>query len=226
MLRQLLPTLLFIFPLTLAADIFMRTPRQASAVLRTLGGAMIYESPVAINGKAGSLSTFVFNETSDLIAHRLAARLKLPPPSAHSAIILDASNKTLCRYFIMKAPDLGNSCIVTVIEQKAAVFRNGNTPPPWPDNIPALNATAAFSAVCEKTGCTFLSAASLCSSPQQAAEEAAAALIQAGWQATLPATPTFRIFTRQRQQCLVFSTENPHSRQITINLLQREGSKQ
>ena len=188
---------------------------------------MVYESSIEVNGRAGSLSTFAFNETSDIISRRVASKLNLPSPSSQSTIILDASNKTLCKYFIMKAPNLDNTCLVTAIEQKAGVFRGGDhQPPPWPDNIPVLNATVGFSAVCDKTGTTFLSADSHCNSPQQAADEAAEALTQAGWKAALPVTPTFRIFTKQRQQCLVFSTENRNSSQITINVLQRKGSKQ
>lgn len=219
--------LLLLLPLTLAADIFFRTPRRAATLLRNLGGAMVYESAVEINGRAGSLTTFTFNETSDIISHRIAAQLKLPPQAAHSALIVDASGKSLCRYFVLTAPQLGNSCLVTTLEQSSGVFKNNaNLPPPWPDGIPVLNATADFTAISEKTRCTFLSAISLCGTPEQAAEEASDALTQAGWQATVPATPTFRVFTKQNQQCVVFATENPNSQQITINLLQREGSKQ
>ena len=219
--------LIIILPLTLMADIFMRIPRRATTVLQDLGGSMVYKSSVRINGAAGSLSTFAFNESSDIISHRVARKLKLPQPSSHSTVMLDASNKTLCKYFIMKAPNLENRSLVTAIEQKASVFKDaGNGPPPWPDNIPVLNATAGFTAVCSKTRTTFLSANSRCNSPQQATDEAAAALSQISWKATPPATPTFRIFTKGRKQCIVFSTENPHSHQITINILQREGSKQ
>ena len=225
--HNFIKALIVILPLTLTADIFMRIPRRASTVLQELGGSMVYRTPVKINGKKGSLSTFAFNETSDVISHRVARKLKLPPPSSQSTVILDTSNKTLCRYFIIKTPNLDNTCLVTAIEQSAAVFRGmGNQPTPWPDNIPTLNATAGFTAVCSKTGTTFLSATSHCTSPQQAADEAADILTQTGWHATPPTTPTFKIFTKGRQQCIVFSTENQHSHQITINILQREGSKQ
>ena len=120
-----------------------------------------------------------------------------------------------------------NTCLVTALEQNARVFRGAdNQPPPWPDNIPTLNATAGFSAQCAKTGTTFLSADSHSSTPQQATDEAADALTRTGWKPALPVTPEFRIFTKGRQQCIVFSTEKPDSHQITINILQREGSKQ
>ncbi|MDD2600210.1 MAG: hypothetical protein PHO37_13450 [Kiritimatiellae bacterium] len=219
--------MLLILPLTLAADIFFRTPRRAANTLRNLGGGMVYESAVEINGRAGSLTTFAFDETSEAIAQRLARQLKLPPPGAGSTMIADTSGKTLCRYFILPAPVLGNACLVTAIEQRAGVFRSSTgLPPPWPDGIPVFNATAEFTAACDKTRCTFLSASSLCGSPEQAVEEAANTLTQAGWEATVPGTPTFMIFTKKNQQCVVFSTENPRSGQITINLLQREGSKQ
>ena len=225
--HKFIKALIVILPLTLLADIFMRIPRRATTVLQKLGGSMVYSSSVKINGKAGSLSTFAFQERSDVISHRVARKLKLPPPSSQSTIMLDASNKTLCRYFIIKSPNLDNTCLVTTIEQRAAIFRGmGNQPPPWPDNIPTLNATIGFTAVCDKTRTTFLSATSHCSSPQQAADEATDALTQTGWNTTPPTTPTFKIFTKGRKQCIVFSTENPRSHQITINILQREGSNQ
>lgn len=225
--RHLIKVLILLIPLTLAADVFLRVPRLGTMLLENMGGSMIYQSPITINGRSGSLSTFVFNETSDIISLRMARKLKLPAPSSQSTIILDVSGGNLCRYFIMKAPNLENACLVTTIEQRAGVFKDtGNQLPPWPDNIPVLNATIGFSAVCDKTGTTFLSANSLCQSPQQAADEAAEALSQAGWTATQPSTPDFKMFTKERQQCIVFSTENPDSREITINILQREGSNQ
>ncbi|MDA3926628.1 MAG: hypothetical protein PF904_18230 [Kiritimatiellae bacterium] len=225
--RNLIKALILLIPLTLAAEIFLRIPRQASTVLQNLGGSRVYQSPVKINGRAGSLTTFAFNESSDIISHRVARKLKLPPPSSQSTIILDTSGKSLSRYFIFKAPDLGNTCLVTALEQDARVFRSAdNSPTPWPNNIPVLNATAAFSALCEKTGTTFLNADSHSSTPQQATDEAADALTQTGWKPALPTTPEFRIFTKGRQQCIVFSTQKPDSHQITINILQREGSKQ
>jgi len=225
--RHFIKALILMIPLALAADVFLRIPRQGTMLLENIGGSMVYQSPVKINGRAGSLSTFVFNDTSDIISHRVARKLKLPAPAAQSTIILDATGGNLCRYFIMKAPDLENACLVTTIEQRAGVFKGtASQIPPWPDNIPVLNATIGFSAVCDKTGTTFLSASSHCQSPQQAADEAAQALSQTGWDATLPDTPDFRMFTKGRQQCIVFATENPDSREITINILQREGSNQ
>ncbi|MFA7173139.1 MAG: hypothetical protein WC340_06950 [Kiritimatiellia bacterium] len=225
--KKLMQALLLILPLTLAAEVFFRMPRRATTLLRNLGGGMVYESAVEINGRAGSLTTFAFNESSEIISRQIAARLNLPSPGAGSALIVDTSGKTLSRYFILPAPNLGNACLVTSIEQRAGVFRNrAGLAPPWPAGIPVFNATPEFTARCDKTRCTFLSASSLCGSPEQAVEEAASALTQAGWEATVPTTPTFRIFTKQNQQCVVFSTESPRSGQVTINLLQRAGSKQ
>lgn len=225
--KKFMQALLLLLPLTLAAEVFFRTPRRGATLLRNLGGGMVYESAVEINGRAGSMTTFAFNESSEIISRRIASGLNLPSPGAGSALIVDASGKTLCRYFILPAPNLGNACLVTTIQQRAGVFRgSASLPPPWPAGIPVLNATPEFTALCDKTRCTFLSASSLCGSPEQAVDEAADALTQAGWEATVPATPTFRIFTKQNQQCVVFSTETPRSGQITINLLQRAGSKQ
>jgi len=219
--------LFLILPLTLLADVFWRVPRRATSVLSSLGGAEAYRSAIEVNGKAGTLSSYIFKETADVVSYRLARKLKLPQPKSASTIMLDASNKTLCKYIVIKAPDLDNRCIVTSIEQNLRVFRRaGSKPPPWPDKIPVFNATAEFSAACHKTGTTFLCAKSRCSSTRAAVDEAAAALIQAGWKAVIPATPDFMIFTKKNQQSLVFSSEKPASHQIMINILRRDGSKQ
>jgi hypothetical protein len=210
----------------LQADFFMRIPRSAEALLRELGGSRIYESEVAVNGGEGRLSSFVFTETADVVGARLARRLKLPQPGAGSSIMLSVSGRSLARYFILSAPGMQHSSLVTVLEQDAvAAGRSKQGHPPWPSSIPAMNATARFTAVCAHTRTTFLSASSTAGSPAAALGQAVSALSGAGWQTCPPSTPEFAILARGRGQCVVFAHTHAESGEITINILQREGSK-
>jgi hypothetical protein len=223
----LIKTMLLLAPLALSADIFMRSPRGAESVLNELGGAKVYSSAVEINGRKGTMASYTFGETSDIVAARLARKLKLPSPKSSGAIILSVTGKTLARYFVFQAPALKNNALVTVLEQKSSVFsRTPSGDPPWPDNIPVFNATAKFSAYSEETRTTFLSAVSNSATPAQAADEASEALTQEGWEEMRPSTPTFRILVQGSRQRVVFAGENSKSREITINILQREGSRQ
>lgn len=226
MFSRLLRLAILLVPLVLQADVFMRTSRTAERVLKDLGGTSVYESEVKINGRDGRLTSFVFSETSDIVAARLARKLKLPLPRTQSAIILDVSGKILCRYFVLQAPGLINSTLVTALEQNASAFggsRSGD--PSWPDNIPAMNASAKFTAFCKKTNTTFLTALSHSASAEAAANQAAQAFTGAGWKESVPSTPSFKIMVQGRKQSVVFADANPESGEVTINILQREGSK-
>ncbi len=209
------------------AEIFLRISRSPESVLRNLGGSEVYRSAVTVNGTKGELTSYVFNERSDITANRLAKKLKLPKPRASSAMILDASKKSLTRYFIIQAPGLKDSTVVTALEQKSSIFRRATKDaPPWPDEIPALNATALFTARCDKTRTTFLSAVSHSSTPSQAVAEASKILANGGWKQMIPTTPTFRILIQGVKQRVVFADEDNITHEVTINILQREGSKQ
>ncbi len=219
----------FLIPLlligSLQADVFMRTPRSAEALLRELGGAQSYESVVEVNGGAGRLSSFVFAESADIVGARLARKLKLPQPGAGSSIMLSVSGRSLARYFVLRAPGVQNSTLVTVMEQDAAAAgASKRRHPPWPASIPVMNATARFTALCTNTRTTFLSAASAAGTPEAALVQAVAALSGAGWQPCPPSTPDFMIMARGRGQCVVFANARGDSGEITINILQREGS--
>ncbi len=220
--------MLLLAPLLSAhAEIFLRIPRSPDHILKGLGGAKVYHSAVQINGSKGELSSFVFNERSDVTASRLARKLKLPPPRAASAVMLDATKNSLTRYYIIQAPGLQEISLVTALEQSSSIFkRPPTTAPPWPPEIPALNATARFTARCDKTRTTFLCAVSHCSTPEQAVMEASAILAGDGWAEMLPTTPTFRIFTQGAKHRLVFGDENTVTQEVSINVLQRDGSKQ
>lgn len=227
MLARLVKVIGLLLPLLLTAEIFMRLPRTSELLLRETGGAQIYQSAVLINGQQGQLSTFVFYETADVIGTRLAQKLKLPRPTGNACVMLKSNGQALARYFILNAPDFENCSIVTVLEQNTAAFRNaGRGAPPWPDNIPVLDATATFTAVCEETRSTFLSALSHAATPSAALAQAVETMRSAGWQQSVPSTPDFKIMTQKRKQCVIFTGVNPESQNITINILQREGAKQ
>ena len=225
---KLFRIIVFLIPLLFAnAEIFMRISRNSKAILKSLGGSEVYHSSVQINGCKGELNLFVFNERSDVTASRLAKKLKLPRPKAASAIMLDVSGKTLTRYFVIPAPNLQNVSLVTALEQKSSAFsRTAKGAPPWPTNIPVLNASVQFTARCSKTRTTFLSAVSQSSTPEQAVTEASAILAGEGWTEMRPTTPTFRIFIQGVKQRVVFSDENSITHEVSINILQRDGSKQ
>ena len=218
--------LILVLPLLSAnAEVFLRFARGPDSILSNLGGSKVYQSKVQINGSKGELSSYIFNLRSDVTANRLAKKLKLPKPKAGAAIMLDATKKSLTRYFIIQAPGLQDSTLVTALEQKSSIFRRPPSgSPPWPDEIPVLNASARFTARCDKTRTTFLCAVSHSSTPEQAVTEASALLAGEGWAEMLPTTPTFRIFSQGVKQRVVFADENSATHEVNINILQRDGA--
>jgi hypothetical protein len=224
--RSISTLLLILSPLLLQAEFFMRTVPTAEKLLRELGGSQIYHTPITVNGSAGSLRTFVFDQPSELIVSRIAHMLKIKPPRSSSALLTATRGKLLSRYLVMRTPQSSASTLVTVLEQNAESLQPGKSVPEWPESIPIFNATPGFTAECHQTNTSFLSAVSACRTPSAAIDQAVNALATEGWRATFPSSADFKMMTKKQRVCVVFASENSASGDITINILQRTGSRE
>ena len=215
-----------LFSLPLHAEVFWRVPKTSDTVLRQMGGIRVYATDVRLNGSPGTLTTYTFDRSPALrVSADLARSFGLASPATSGTLFLTHAEKDrLSRLFILPSPSGNEACIVLAFDQSlrdAAKAREHS--PAWPNGLPALTATPVFSAVCAQTRTTFVTAESS-AAPEAAAQEAAQALRDAGWDETTPATATFKIFASGRKQCVLLATRKPQSERTTISLLQREGA--
>ncbi len=224
--RSISTLLLILLPLLLKSEFFMRTLPTSERLLRELGGSQIYHTPITVNGSEGSLKTFVFDQPSELIVSRIARKLKIKPPRSSGALLTATRGRLLSRYLVMRTPQSSAGTLVTVLEQNAEALQPGKSAPKWPDNIPVFNATPGFTAECHQTRTSFLSALSSCRTPPAAIDQAVNALTTGGWRETLPSSADFKLMTKKHRVCVVFAAEKSGSGDITINILQRAGSRE
>ncbi len=215
-----------LFSLPLHAEVFWRVPKTSDTVLRQMGGIRVYATDVRLNGSPGTLATYTFDRSPALrVSSDLARSFGLASPATSGTLFLTHAEKDrLSRLLILPSPSGGEACVVLAFDQSlrdAAKAREHS--PAWPNGLPALAATPVFSAVCAQTRTTFVTAESP-AAPEAAAQEAAQALRDAGWEETTPATATFKIFAVGKKQCVLLATRNPQSERTTISLLQREGA--
>ena len=215
-----------LFALPLRAEVFWRLPKRADTVLQQMGGTRVYATDVQVNGAPGTLTAYAFGSGAAHVGAGLARRLGLPAPSPDggAALLTHAEKDRLQRLFVLPAPSGGEACVVLALDQPLRAFEETlRNPPAWPEGLPALNATPVFSAVSRLTRTAFVTADSA-AAPEEAAQEAAQALTGAGWTASAPATPAFRIFVSGRRQCVVLAARQPQTGRTAISLLQREGA--
>ena len=214
---------LLAFPLR--GEVFWRLPKTSDAVLRQLGGERVYATGVQVNGAPGALTAYAFGQSPSRVGAGLSRAFGLPPPAPFGATFLAHAEKDrLRRLLVLPAASDSEACVVLAFDQPlrdAAPDRQ--SPPAWPEGVPALAATPLFTAVCALTRTAFVAAESS-SSPEAAAQEAAQTLRAAGWAETAPSAAAFKLFVSGRKQCVLFAARAPQSGRTTISLLQREGA--
>jgi hypothetical protein len=212
-------------PSALRAEVFWRLPKRADTVLQQMGGARVYATDVQLNGMPGALTAYAFERTASEVGSDLARRLGLPAPDAFGATMLThAEKERLLRIFVLPAASgSGDSVVLSFDQPLREAERSRLTPPDWPENVTALNATPLFTAVCALTRSTFVTAESA-ADPEAAAQDAARLLSDAGWSETYPSSATFKLFASGRKQCVLFASRSSETAKTTISLLQREGA--
>jgi len=216
---------LCLLALPLRGEVFWRLPKTSDAVLRQMGGERVYATDVQVNGAPGTLTAYAFGRAPARVSADLSRAFGLPPPAPFGATFLAHTEKDrLRRLLVLPAASDSEACVVLAFDQPlrdAALARQ--SPPAWPEGLPALAATPLFSAVCALTRTAFVTAESS-SAPAAAAHEAAQTLHAAGWAETTPSAATFKLFVSGRKQCVLFAARAPQSERTTISLLQREGA--
>jgi hypothetical protein len=209
----------------LRADVFWRQPKTADTVLQQMGGARVYTTEVQVNGAPGTLSAFALDSTAQEVSAGLARRLGLPASASFgSTLITHVEKDRLRRLIVLPSPASEAACVVLSFDQSLRdAGRTPSEPRPWPEGLPALAATPLFSATCALTRTAFVTA-DTSALPEAAVQEASQTLRGAGWLETVPASPTFRILTSGRKQCVLFASRNPKTERTTISVLQREGA--
>jgi len=211
--------------LPLFAEVFWRIPKRSDTVLEQMGGTRVYETAVRLNGAPGTLTAYAFEAAPAQTAPDLARRLGLPVTTpAGGSLLLHAEKGRLVLLLVLPAASGNDATLILAFSQTLRdAARVRQEPPEWPEDMPALNATPVFSAICEKTRSTFVTAETA-ASPESAVEEAAQALAGAGWTEAVPSGSTFKLFAEGRRQCVLFASSSPQTGSTTISLLQRMGS--
>ncbi|MBP5227940.1 MAG: hypothetical protein J6336_11210 [Kiritimatiellae bacterium] len=205
------------------AEFFWRMPRRPDTVLEQLGGVRVYETPVEINGAAGTLTAHAFTaQTANGLATQIARRLDLPSPSQTpgAAILTHADKTRLTKILVLPSPSGHDQCMTLCIASKGP-------PPPapaaWPASIPALDAEPTFTAVCAKTHSGFVTAETALG-PEAALTDAAARLTRSGWREAFSAGAACKLFTSNQKQCIVFVSSGDGTGRTSVSLLCREGA--
>lgn len=208
------------------AEFFWRFPAgRGEEALRRLGGARVYRTEAHINGASGTLAAYAFSEAPDKVAAGLAKLWALPAPDPFGAsMIAHADSQTLYRLLIMPPADNGEGCVVLAFLQPLREAARARNAPDWPAGWPALNATPLFTAACDLTRATFVTADSP-APPESAVLEASRAFQQQGWAEALPSSPAdFAVLAKGRKHCVIFAAADRATGRTAISLLQREGA--
>ena len=213
----------------LCADVFWRIPKRADSVLQQLGGTCVYTTDARLNGAAGTLAAYAFDDGAAQVRSRLAQALGLHAEGAFGGTFMSHVEKDrLQRLLILPASGSAAACVVLRFDQATGdAARAARTPPPWPSGLPTVTGTPLFSAVCTATGTSF-GVAETEADPQAAVQEAAQALSQAGWTELSPhsaaAAPSARIFTSGKKISVLFASRRTPADRTQISVLQREGA--
>ena len=208
------------------AEFFWRFPAgRGEEALRSLGGARLYRTDAQINGASGTLAAYAFAEAPGTVAAGLARLWSLPAPDPFGvSMIAHADSQTLYRLLIMPPADNGEGCLALAFLQPLREAARARNAPDWPAGWPALNATPLFTAACDLTRATFVTADSP-APPESALLEAKLCFQRQGWSETLPASSAdFAVLAKGRKHCIIFAAADRATGRTAISLLQREGA--
>lgn len=129
-----------------AADVFARIPRQPGAVIERAGGRRLRSTPVTVNGRAGRLTMFGFEQPVIQVAGVLGRMLERPglaqaaaggalwfewPGSTAQGLLVSAGGADATLFLLLDVPPSGIA--------SAALW-------PWADLPPPADFTPGFSA--------------------------------------------------------------------------------
>lgn len=210
--------------LPLFAEVFWRIPKRSETVLEQMGGTRVYATEVRLNGTPGTLTAYAFDSAPSQTGPALSRQLGLPAAAGVPLQLLHAEKGRLVRLWVLPSASGSDASLILSFSQSLRdAERARRELPAWPDDLPALNATPVFSAVCEQTHSTFVTAETS-ATPESAVREAAQALAGEGWAEAVPSGATFRLFSQGYKQCVLFASRDPQAARTTISLLQRTGS--
>ena len=208
------------------ASVFMRLGHGAQA-LEQLGGTLLHQANVRINGQPGTLAVYGFEAAPDSLAPDLRKALPLPELGKEASMATHVENGQATTLLLL--PGAGaRSSVVLLIEQTADAWRKSKAlPAEWPGNLAYPGAAPTFSAENEQTH-TALAVASIAESPEAASRRMDAVLTGAGWTRAMPQanTPGLTMYVRNGQICLFSATlsDDPTAK-TRITVLQRLGQQ-
>ena len=206
------------------ASVFRRHKGQVVDTLTGLGGARVYSTPAEVNGAPGTLSAYAFTgQSAAEVSSTLTRQLKLSPSAG--GMLAHQDNNRSQRVLVLPSGHGTDACIALIFDQSLRdAQRSAGAPPAWPDGFAAFPGTPRFTAVCANTRTAFATA-DVQGAPEEAVQEAAAALLANGWHETPASTPTFKLFSERNRTCAVFAARDPKTEQTTLSVIQRSGAK-
>jgi len=217
-----------LIPVCLFADVFWRYKKNHSSLLQELGGMQVYSTAVQVNGRPGLLAAYAFDDKSATeIGAQLRGRLSIAqdvPPSV-GTMMTSKENGRVQRLLVIPSGYGTSSSLVMAFEQaqQGSDTRSDVEPLVWPDGLAMLPGVPRFTAVCEATRTSFVTAETN-QEPEEAIKSVEVALRDSGWKAVPVSLATFKLFVRGAKTCLAFASRPAGAEQTTIGVLQREGS--
>lgn len=227
--RRIFFIVALLLPLFLSADVFWRFKKSYSRVLQDLGGAQVYSTPVQVNGTAGTLNAYSFEDkSSSEIGSQLKRRLSLAkdPALSASSMITTQEDGRVQRFLVIPAANGAASSVVLMFEQslQEAKKRSADEPLAWPEGLSMLPGVPRFTATSAATRTAFVTAETA-QEPEAAMTAVESALSGNGWQSVPVATATFKLFVRGSKTCVAFAMRPAGAAQTTLSVMQRDGSE-
>lgn len=207
------------------ASVFMRLGRGAQA-LEQLGGTLLQNADVRINGQPGKLAVYGFDTAPASLAPDVRKAVPLPELGTSGASLATHVENGQATTLLLLPGAGPHSSVAILIEQSAESYRKTReTPAAWPGSLAYPGASPFFSAENEQTHTT-LAVATITDTPDTAAERMDAVLTSGGWSRVPPrtATPGLTLYSRGNRICAfsATTTEDPGGK-TRITVLQRLG---
>jgi len=207
------------------ASVFMRLGRGAQA-LEQLGGTLLYNTDVRINGQPGKLSAYGFESSPASLAPDLRKALPLPELGGAASMATHIGNGQATTLLLLPGAGSGSS-VAILIEQSADAYRKTRaSPAEWPGNLIYPGAKPFFSAENIQTH-TALAVGETLDSPEAASRRMDLILTGNGWSRMLPqaTTPGLTLYVHGGRICLFSATASDDPNDKTrITVLQRLGT--
>jgi len=207
------------------ADVFMRLGRGAQA-LEQLGGTLLQNADVRINGQPGKLAVYGFETAPASLAPDLRKAVPLPELGTSGASLATHVENGRATTLLLLPGAGPHSSVAILIEQSADAYRKTRTTPAeWPGGLAYPGASPFFSAENEQTRTT-LAVATTTDTPEATAGRMDAMLTSGGWARVPPrtTTPGLTLYIHGTRICAVSATATDGPGGTTrITVLQRLG---